>query len=161
MTNTYPVSAIPEYQHFQNNHQIRDAIYAERGLEGLADFLQKQVLITYDPHSHLKATATLLTELAKHYTNVQISQAIAQAWLEDSDTFSLPKLGFVQRYGKIKIAAIGTFLTVVPFMTWLTLELRKDYPGTIGVMLALEPLLALPSAIASVIVFWLVMKWWK
>jgi hypothetical protein len=46
-------------------------------------------------------------------------------------------------------------------MTWLTLELRKDYPGTIGVMLALEPLIALPAAITSVTVFWLVMKWWK
>jgi hypothetical protein len=103
----------------------------------------------------------LLQQLAKHYSNIQIAQAIAQAWIEDSDTFSLPKLGFVERWGKIKIAAIGTFLTVVPFMTWLTLELRKDYPETVGVFLALEPLLALPGAIVSVAVFWWIMKVWK
>lgn len=159
--NTYPLTAIPEFQHFQHNTSIRDGIYAERGLSGLADFLQAQVLNTYNPHSHLQTKTPLLQQLAKHYTNVQIAQAVAQAWLDNSDTFSLPKLGFLQRYGKVKIAAIGTFLAVVPFMTWGTLELRKDYPETVGALLALEPLLALPGAIVSVTVFWLVMKYWK
>jgi hypothetical protein len=161
MVNTYTLSDVQGFETFCHNTHIRDAIFTERGLKGVAEFLQSQLLNTYNPHSHLQTKTPLLQQLAKHYSNVQISQAIAQAWLDDSDTFSLPKLGFVERYGKIKIVAIGTFLTVVPFMTWLTLELRKDYPGTIGVMLALEPLIALPAAITWVTVFWLVMKWWK
>lgn len=159
--NTYPLNSITEYQQFRHNTSVRDAIYTERGIDGLADFLQQQVLNTYDPHSHLQTKTPLLQQLAKHYTSGQIAQAVAKAWLEDSDTFSLPKLGFVQRYGKIKIAAIGTFLTVVPFMTWFMLELRKDFPEVVGTLLVFEPLLALPGAVVSVTVFWLVMKYWK
>ncbi len=159
--NTYPLDLLTDFQAFKHNTSIRDAILKDKGIEGLAEFLQQQVLNTYNPYSHLQITTPILQTLAKHYSTQQISTAIAQAWVEESDTFELPKLGFVQRWGKIKIVAIGTFLTVVPFMTWLTLELRKDYPETVGVFLALEPLLALPGAIVSVAVFWAVMKWWK
>jgi len=159
--NTYPLTNIPDFQAFKHNTSIRDAIVADKGIEGLAEFLQKQVLNTFNPHSHLQTTTPILQTLAKHYSTQQISTAIAQAWVEESDTFELPKLGFVQRWGKIKIVAIGTFLTVVPLMTWLTLALRKDYPQQVGVFLALEPLIALPGAVVSVAVFWAVMKWWK
>jgi hypothetical protein len=71
------MSEIPEFEYFRNNHQIRDAIYSDRGLDGLADFLQKQVLNTYNPHSHLQTKTPLPQQLANHYTSVQI----AQAWL--------------------------------------------------------------------------------
>lgn len=161
MVNTYNLSDVQEFDSFRHNTSVRDAIYSDRGLKGLAEFLQSQLLNTYNPHSHLQTTTPLLQQLATYYTNVQISQAIAKAWLEDIDTFSLPKLSFVERYGKVKIAAMGSFLTVVPLMTWLTQELRKDYPEVVGTLLVFEPLLALPGAIVSVAVFWAVMKWWK
>ena len=157
----YSLDDITDLQAFKHNTSIRDAIVADKGIEGLAEFLQKQVLNTFNPHSHLQTTTPLLQQLAKHYSNTQIAYAIATAWVNDTDTFELPKLSFVERHGKVKIAAIGTFFTVVPLMTWLMFELRKDYPQQVGVFLALEPLIALPGAVVSVAVFWAVMKWWK
>lgn len=161
MVNTYNLGDVHEFEVFKHNTITRDAITAEKGIEGLADFLQMQILNTYNPHSHLQTSTPLLQQLAKHYTNKQIAYAIATAWVNDTDTFELPKLSFVERHGKVKIAAIGTFFTVVPVMTWATLELRKDYPDLVAGLLVFEPLLALPGAIVSVAVFWAVMKWWK
>lgn len=158
---SYALVDIPDFQAFKHNTSTRDAIVSEKGIEGLAEFLQQQVLNTYNPHSHLQTSTPFLQQLAKHYTNKQIAYAIATAWVNDQETFELPKLSFVERHGKVKIAAIGTFFTVVPIMTWGTLELRKDYPDLVGALLVFEPVLAFPGAVVSVAVFWAVMKWWK
>ncbi len=139
---------------------VRDAIYAESGIDGLADFLQKQVLTTYLPDPNV-VEKPLLVKLAQHHPLNTISKAIAQSWLEDSDSFSIPKLTFVERWGKARIVALSSFVVIVPIMTWLIFHYRKEHPDIVGVFLGLEPLLALPGAIASWIVYEIVMKVWK
>ncbi len=159
--NTYPLSELKDYQAFKHNTQLRDSIFAERGLDGLADFLVKQHIIqTYldDPNIIDKP---LLVRLAKHHPKDTITKAIAQAWLDDADTFSIPKLTFVERWGKARIVALSSFVIVVPIMTWLIFHYRKEHPDIVGVFLGLEPLLALPGALASWLVYEIVMKVWR
>lgn len=159
--NTYPLTNIPDFQAFKHNTQIRDAIVDEKGIDGLAEFLQKQVLNTFNPHSHLQTQTPLLQQLAKHYSKETIAHAIATAWMNDSDTFELHKLGFVERWGKRRIVLIGIFLTIVPAMTYLFVYMVKYNPGMAGVFLGLEPLLALPGAIVAWLLYELMMKVWK
>lgn len=159
--NTYALIVIPEYQSFKHNTQTRDLIVAEKGVEGLAQFLLQQVLHTHDPVSHLKTQDTLMRQLMKDYTGVQIATAIAQAWISDSDTFSLPKVGFVEKHGKVKLAAILAITIVVVaciiLFTLFTYELRYAISFFIG----FEPLLALPLAALAYVLYELIMKLWK
>jgi hypothetical protein len=160
MVNTYTLSDVQEFETFRHNTHICDTIMAEGGVDALAAFLQKQVLNTYHSNPHVTKQPLLVT-LAKHYHKDLIAQAIATAWINDSDTFTLSKLSFVERWGKRRIVLISIFLTIIPAMTYLFVHMVKHNPGVAGVFLGLEPLLALPGSIISWLLYELIMKVWK
>lgn len=92
-----PLAELTDFSKFRHNTSIRDTIYAERGVEGVADFLVQQHIIETYQHDPNIIHQPLLVRLAKHHHPEQIAQAIAQAWLDDAQTFTLRKVGLVEK----------------------------------------------------------------
>lgn len=67
MVNHYPLSQVTEFETFRHNTQTRDAIMQEKGIEGLASFLQQHVLVTYNPHSHLQTQTVMVKNPISHF----------------------------------------------------------------------------------------------
>ena len=159
---TYPLSELKDFQAFRHNTQIRDVIFAERGLEGLADFLVTQNIIQIYQDNPNVIQQPLLAKLRKHYDTQTIATAIAQAWLDDADHFQLMKFSWLDKYGTKKLAAFIVFSVMTAILTTaLIIAYHSIFHDIFGSYRGIEPFLVIPSAIVSWIVYEIVMRVWR
>lgn len=159
---TYPCAELGAFQSLAEQKELRQALIAETG--GGEAFIQRAIetITQLVIHAAVGKKEPLLAELRKlGYSELEITTALAQAWLEETETFALPKIAQTQKFQKkggiIFVALIITCLLATIFI----FGFRHIFPDLIGTLLAFPPLIALPATIFYVLVYWILKKIWR
>lgn len=138
---------------------LRQALITETG--GGEAFIQRAIdtITQLVIHTSVGKEEPLLAELRKlGYSELQITTALAQAWLNETDTFVLPKIALQSKFQK-KGGIIALSIAITCFIaTIFIFGFRQVFPEFIGALLAFPPLMAPPATIIYLIVHWLLKR---
>lgn len=153
---------LPNVKQLQSQTELRNILLQETG--GGEAFIQRAIetITQLVIHAAVGKEEPLLAELRRlGYSESDITSALAQAWLEETETFALPKIAQKQKFQKkggiIFVALIITCLLATIFI----FGFRHIFPDLIGTLLAFPPLIALPATIFYVLVYWILKKIWR
>lgn len=148
-TTRHPCADIPEFDNYRERHGVvKEALLEETGGEREA-FIERAARTIADcvlcpPGSGPDAKDSLLAKLYRQgYSQETVTRALAVAWFDETDTFTLPRRrpNSIWRSGWFLwgLPLVLALLALLGLLDWL----RHAYPGQAGAVLWFAPLLGM------------------
>jgi hypothetical protein len=162
---TYFVKEIPAFVIFRKNIEIRDALIQQAsnkvsGILAIAALFERQIIFSYGSYS--PEPNSLIEKLIQYgYTREQICYSLAEAWVNNTDTFNLPNLGIGDRFGKRTLASLASIIITIVLILMSISHFYKQFPNLIANLLTFGPLLSLAGLLLAWILYEFFMWLWE
>lgn len=159
--NLWPCADFPEFIRLAGQRELTQSLLAETGggeafAAKAAELVRMTVLLALPVNS--ASYKRLLDFRRQGYDDSQLSYALALAWLEGNDHFSLPRRGCRERFSGTVALLLISVVSSLGLLVGAMLGLRVAYPDEVAELLSFAPLLGLVAWIIATLLFWVLRK---
>lgn len=162
----FNIQDVPEFIDFYHQTDIRDTLLLaasdkKDAINNIANVLEIYVLCPYQIYDNFDQKTLIGQLIKKGYSKKQISYALSISWVNNTTTFSLPEINFIEYWGKPLIVFISIILLIIFSLILFFLIMYREHPSLLSALIAFPPLIALPGFSIAWLVYAIIINLWK